>query len=126
VTTAVESDEALKARLIEMSRRVNVEAGVPVWPEGEIPDGVNAARRRGMHDCYQDRCENIPFASVGGLESREAMKAPGYVKIGEVGDYLDGYRVMARELYGSDWQTCSFSWQPALVIEPADKYGKEG
>jgi hypothetical protein len=120
VTKAVESDEALKARLIEMGRGVNLEAGVPVLPEGEMPEGVNAARRRGMHDCFQDRCENCPFASVGGLDRRSAMKAPGYVKIGQVADYLDGYRVMARELYGSDWETCEFSWQHALTIGDDD------
>lgn len=75
---------------------------------------------RGALDCYQDRCENVPFASVGGLEKRAAMTAPDYVTPDERNEYLNGYRLQARNLYGDDWQTCPFGWTPALSINPKE------
>lgn len=75
--------------------------------------------QRGRSDCYQDRCENCSFASVGGLDKRTAMEAPEYVKKnGEkyTEEYLKGYRAEAKALFGDDWETCTFSWSPALTI----------
>ena len=72
---------------------------------------------RAIMDCYQDRCENAPFASVGGLDKRNAMTAPEYVTAAERADYLNGYRLQARNIYGDDWQTCAFGWQAAVTIE---------
>lgn len=74
------------------------------------------AFKRGAHDCWQDSCENCPFASVGGLEARATMRAPSYIAERDASDYLVGYIVMARELYGPEWQTCPFGWSPALTI----------
>jgi hypothetical protein len=73
-------------------------------------------RERGGTDCYQDRCENIPFASVGGLEARTAMRRPKWITEEDEAEYLAGYREMAESLYGADWQTCSFGWTPALEL----------
>lgn len=71
----------------------------------------------GALDCYQDRCENTPFASVGGLEARHAMRAPDYIEDYDAEEYLEGYRAQADEMFGQDWRTCSFEWAPALVIQ---------
>lgn len=71
---------------------------------------------RGRMDCYQDRCENIPFATVGGLERRSSMIAPRYLEPGDVEDYLRGYRDAAAALFGADWETCAFGWVPTLTI----------
>jgi hypothetical protein len=71
---------------------------------------------RGAVDCYQDRCENIPFASVGGLEARSAMRRPKWITEQEEEEYLAGYREMALSLYGEDWATCSFGWRPVLEL----------
>ena len=71
---------------------------------------------RGMHDAYQDRCENAPFASVGGLEKRTSMIAPKYVAEGDVTRYLAGYSAVCEEMFGSDWRTCEFGWQAALTL----------
>lgn len=72
--------------------------------------------RRGHLDCVQDSCENCPFASVGGLEQRHHPIAPNYIPGGLAAEYLAGYEAAALELYGADWRTCTFSWQPALTI----------
>lgn len=78
------------------------------------------ARRRGVNDCYQDHCENCPFGSVGGLDSRSAMKTPEWISdqfdVDLIVEYLDGYRAEARRLYGEDWETCKFSWHKAMEI----------
>jgi hypothetical protein len=79
----------------------------------EVPDGPLG---RGYMDCYQDRCENVPFASIGGLDARSAPKAPDYVVTSDVPAYLTGYMVCARKLFGEDWRTCTFGWQHALTI----------
>jgi len=71
---------------------------------------------RGRGDCYQDRCENVPFSSVGGLERRSGMELPRYVLPEDGEEYLRGYRDMARALFGDDWETCAFGWVPALTL----------
>lgn len=76
------------------------------------PDTYNRART----DCVQDSYENCPFASVGGLDKRDNMKAPDYITQDEREEYLRGYRDQAKALYGEDWQTCGFGWHPALTI----------
>lgn len=73
--------------------------------------------KRGHLDCIQDGYENCPFASIGGLEARHAPVAPKYIPAEEAADYLAGYCQSALEQYGSDWRTCTFSWQPAITIE---------
>jgi hypothetical protein len=75
-----------------------------------------SAFSRGQHDATQDRCENVPFVSVGGLERRSNMEAPGYVEKGDQEAYLEGYRDRARFMFGDDWQTCGFGWEPVLEI----------
>lgn len=67
-------------------------------------------------DCVQDRCENAPFGSVGGLDKRAAMTAPDYIAEKDREEYLRGYRDQAKDLYGEEWQTCAFGWRPALTI----------
>jgi hypothetical protein len=85
-----------------------------VMPPIQVPP--TTPRMRGALDCYQDRCENIPFASIGGLDSRSNMKQPKYITPEEAQEYLAGYRAMAQSLYGETWQTCSFGWAPALEL----------
>lgn len=82
---------------------------------------MNVTWQRGRNDCYQDHCENAPFGSVGGLEKRGELQCPKWIKPEEAKDYLEGYIECAKELYGDDWQTCKFSWKPALTIEGKKK-----
>lgn len=71
----------------------------------------------GRQDCGQDACENVPFASIGGLESRLHPILPKYVKgLMDEQAYLQGYCTEAFHMYGKDWQICQFGWQPALII----------
>lgn len=74
------------------------------------------AYEQGFSDCYQDRCENVPFASVGGWAARPNIKAPDYVSYRKVGAYMKGYRACARKLWGDDYLTCSFGWVPVATI----------
>lgn len=71
---------------------------------------------RAMLDATQDRCENCPFASIGGLSRRSDMFAPDYIERANVAEYLRGYRHAAKVMYGDDWETCSFGWSPAITI----------
>jgi len=89
-----------------------------VMPEPMMRMSVDPddAFQRGKTDAYQDRCENVPFSSVGGLEKRGAMEAPKYIDGWCHEFYLKGYVAMCREMFGEDWQTCEFSWKPALTI----------
>lgn len=76
---------------------------------------------RGRSDCFQDRCENVPFSSIGGLDKRDEMVAPDYItKHGEdyTKEYLDGYRYAAERMFGPDWRTCTFGWKPVMEIGP--------
>lgn len=75
---------------------------------------------RGVIDAVQDRCENCPFASVGGLEKRSAMVTPKYISKGDEKEYLRGYRHGARRMFGDDWETCEFGWRPAITIGGED------
>lgn len=72
---------------------------------------------RATQNAAMDQMENAPFASVGGGERRSAMRTPEWVQ-GSVAEaeFLRGYRHQARVMYGDDWQTCSFGWEPAGVI----------
>lgn len=76
---------------------------------------ITAYRRAGAN-CAQDRCENVPFSSVGGLDKRSSMTAPKYIGEDDKEEYLRGYRDAAKSLYGDDWETCKFSFQPVLEI----------
>lgn len=71
---------------------------------------------RARGDCAQDAYENAPFGSVGGLARRGSMTAPDYITAGQRDEYLRGYRDAARDMYGDDWETCSFGWAPAITI----------
>ena len=79
---------------------------------------------RGINDCAQDACENVPFASIGGLEARDDPRPPNYddgVPLTNTNAYLFGYTATARAMFGADWRTCEFGWAPAMVItEPLD------
>ena len=83
---------------------------------GDALPPESLARRCGAEDCYQDRCENVPFASTGGLEKRSEMTSPPWVPAADVPAYLEGYRAAALELFGAEWATCEFSWQPAITL----------
>lgn len=74
------------------------------------------AYSRGINDAHQDRCENAPFGSTGGLENRHQMKAPKYIPEEVAESYLNGYRAECENLFGLDWQTCEFTWKPVLII----------
>lgn len=75
-----------------------------------------AAFCRGRSDCYQDSCENVHFASIGGLDKRRIMVAPDYIDEPDTAEYLAGYRSKAYELFGVDWKTCEFGWKYVLTI----------
>ena len=79
----------------------------------ERPEPYN----RGKNDAYQDRCENVPFSSTGGLEARQSMVVPNYILDEERALYLEGYQFRCSEMYGEDWATCEFGWSAALTID---------
>jgi len=81
---------------------------------------------RGRVDCMQDSFENCPFASVGGLDKRAAIKAPEYIEESEQPEYVRGYTEAARQIYGEGWQTCAFGWAPALTIDGSTADQEEG
>lgn len=74
------------------------------------------AFHHGVANCEQDFCENSAFASIGGLDQRDELKAPDYVEKGDEVEWLRGYEAAARALYGDDWRTCEFGWVPAVTI----------
>lgn len=75
--------------------------------------------RQGVLNCMQDGFENCPFASIGGLDAR-TNPVLKYAKPGEEAEYWRGYKACALASYGPDWETCTFSWGPALTIGGAD------
>ncbi len=70
----------------------------------------------GWTTCYQDRCENVPFGTVGGEDARPDIKASDFVPPEKRGAYMAGYRACALRLWGDDYITCSFGWAPVLTI----------
>ena len=75
---------------------------------------------RGVNDCCQDDMENAQFSSVGGLDNRDNIHPPDYIKEQDAEAYLKGYTHQAKQLYGDDWETVKFSWGHALTITPKD------
>lgn len=73
------------------------------------------AFRQGVLDCMQDGMENAPFASIGGLDARKNPVLK-YAKPGDESEYWRGYKACALASYGADWETCAFSWSPAITI----------
>lgn len=71
---------------------------------------------RGTHDATLDRCENIPFASVGGIDNRSNMTIPHYIHKEDSEIYLSGYKHACKNMFGEDWETCEFGWSKALTI----------
>lgn len=71
----------------------------------------------GFDDCVQDACENAPFASVGGLQAREAMGRPDWVQERNFEEYRRGYEAAAVVRFGADWRVADFKWQPSIKIE---------
>lgn len=65
---------------------------------------------RGWMAAYQDRCENCPFASSGGMDNRKSMKAPSYIPEKDADEYLRGYRSYCDENYGEGWETAQWGW----------------
>lgn len=55
----------------------------------------NEAYERGKKDFIQDYFENVPFASIGGLEMRTAPQAPSYIKPEVAKEYIRGYEHQA-------------------------------
>jgi len=74
---------------------------------------------RGTDDCIQDCFENAPFASIGGLKARSNPQRPQRISEDDWPDYWRGYSTAAAKLYGSDWETCEFSWRKALTLGDA-------
>lgn len=75
---------------------------------------------RGRLDCYQDRCENVPFGSTGGLDERCNMQIPPWIADANRFQklaYMEGYCSAALDLYGHDWMTTPFEWKKAITIE---------
>lgn len=95
-------------------RDADYNAGIPPKAVGCRKEGSVWAR--GMNDCHQDRCENIPFASIGGLDHRNKPAFPVYIKPEEQEEYWQGYQWCAHAMFGPEWRTCEFTWKPALVI----------
>jgi hypothetical protein len=71
---------------------------------------------RGMDDFVQDRCENAPFACIGGLGARSDPIRPKFMQPRHWPAYLLGYTDAAATAYGPDWATIEFGWKPALTI----------
>ena len=80
--------------------------------------GYVKTRNWGRTVCYQDHCENCVFSSIGGRDSRDCFMLPEWVSEEQQADFAIGYAEMAEEMFGADWQTCTFSWQHALTINP--------
>ena len=80
---------------------------------------VSEVAQRGARDCYQDSCENCPFASIGGLDLRDSPTSPAYITPPDHGEYRRGYLAQAALLYGDDWRTCGFGWKRALTVGAA-------
>lgn len=74
------------------------------------------AYERGATECALDRCENVPFSGIGGLEQRHDPKAPDYIPEEQKAEFIRGYIHAAQKLYGKNWQTCEFIWKPAILI----------
>lgn len=84
--------------------------------EHQTPGAQPDVRRRGGDDAYQDACENVPFASIGGLGGRADPRAPAYVLPEDRAAYLEGYVERCREMFGADWRICAFGWAPAVIL----------
>lgn len=82
-----------------------------------LDDQPETWNRAGM-DYYQDRCENVAFASVGGKEARPNLVAPHYIAEDDRLMYLHGYICAAITDLGMDWATCKFGWKHVLTINP--------
>jgi hypothetical protein len=91
---------------------------------GKITDPISTTTAepygRARCDCIQDGFENAPFACVGGLEARGALRQPKWISDEDWPEYRRGYEEQAQQSYGDDWRTCAFGWRPALVIGGAD------
>jgi hypothetical protein len=70
----------------------------------------------GVFDAALDRCENVPFASIGGLDNRSNFMKPRWIKDSEIEEYFSGYKSQCIKMYGDDWETCSFSWKYIAII----------
>ena len=86
------------------------------WLDPPMTDRIRDLHERAMLDCIQDGCENAPFSTVGGLSRRRNMIAPKWIADADKDEYLNGYRVAALQQWGEGWETCEFSWGPALTI----------
>lgn len=59
--------------------------------------GDTSVQHRGAVDAYQDRCEGIPFASVGG---NIPLKVPEYIGVKNAEDYMSGYIGQCVRMFG--------------------------
>lgn len=79
-------------------------------------EGRSAEYIRGFVEAYQDRCENVPFAGIGGMDSRHTPTFPDYIPEADQAEWLEGYQRYCKDEWGEDWRDAKFGWQPALTI----------
>jgi len=61
-----------------------------------------------------DRCENVPFAGIGGQAG--PYHAPEYIEADERDAYITFYKRLAAAEYGADWAVQQWGWTPALKL----------
>lgn len=71
-----------------------------LFPEARIPSSFGDAYDRGILECLQDTCENVPLQSVGvGRENydykRKDWRVPEYIPDDEAEEFLWGYHAQA-------------------------------
>ena len=80
---------------------------------------MKTAYDRGGMGAVLDRCENVPFAAVGGLDNRLNMTAPASrVKPEDADEFIRGYRDACEDIWGPGWETAAFGWHPTLILTP--------
>jgi len=61
---------------------------------------ASPAAERGWTECYQDRCEGVPFRIEDG-----AVVPPDYIPIEQHCGWVLGYTSMLMELFGPKWES---------------------
>lgn len=90
---------------------------VIVWTDDKV-------FKRAETDAFQDRCENVPFSGIGGLEKRSDMELPHYIEEGDRVPYLAGYQSCCLGMFGPDWKTCAFGWKHAITLDGKERGSK--
>lgn len=63
---------------------------------------------RGYERAVEDHHEREPFSSVGGSDARPLLEPPRWITPRERFDFIRGYKAGAQDLYGNEWETCTF------------------